>query len=201
MANTSRINGFRPIKYLNGSPYNGAFNIYFIPSGNGTATFVGDLVKLDTTSDPVASGGKAKGIRSVIQGAAAGAVVGAIVGFVVDPTNLNTPQYRTASTGRYVMVADDPNLLFECQEDGDGGQVALASIGLNADFVVGTGSTTTGQSAMALDSSSVNTTATLPLKIMEFTQRVDNEGAAAYAKFVVKLNNHQLGAHTGSAGV
>lgn len=201
MANVVRTNGFRPVKYLNGAPYNGAVTEYFIPSGDSTAVFVGDLVKLDGTSDPAASGGKVKGVRSVIQAAASDAVVGVVVGFAIDPTNLNTPQYRAASTGRYVLIADDPNILFEVQEDADGGTLALASIGLNANFVVGSGSTTTGASGMQLDTSTVNTTATLPLKIMEFSQRQDNEGAVANSKVVVKLNNHQLGSHTGTAGV
>ena len=37
MANTSRPNGFRPVKYLNGTPWNGAFRIYAIPAAEGTA--------------------------------------------------------------------------------------------------------------------------------------------------------------------
>ncbi len=32
MANTSSINGFRPVKHLNGSPYNGQANIYYVAS-------------------------------------------------------------------------------------------------------------------------------------------------------------------------
>lgn len=198
MANTSRVNGLRPIKYLNGAAYNGQFNLYFIPSGNGTATFVGDLVKLDTTGDTVAAGGTARGIRSVVQAAAGNAAVGVVVGFVVDPANLNTPQYRAASTGRYVMVADDPNLLFEIQSNGT---TAVADVGLNADVVVAAGSTTTGTSGMQLDASTQLGTATLVLKIMEITQRVDNDPASASDKVVVKINNHQLGSSTGTAGV
>lgn len=201
MANTNRTNGFKPIKYLNGAPYNGAVTRYFIPSGDATATFIGDLVKLDSTGDTAAAGGKALGVRSVVQGAASGAVIGAIVGFEVDPTALNTPIYRAASTGRYVYVADDPNLLFEVQEDGVGGALAVADVGLNADVVVGSGSTTTGASGMQLDTSTKATNATLPLKIVEFVQRVDNEVGSANAKVLVKINNHQLGSSTGTAGV
>lgn len=201
MANVSRVNGFRPVKYLNGAPWNGQANLYFIPSGDATATFIGDLVTLDSSGDPSGSGGNGYGVRSVVQGVAAGAVVGAIVGFAIDPTNLNTPQYRAASTGRYVYVADDPNLLFEAQEDAVGGALALADIGLNVDFVVGSGSTTTGTSGMQIDTSTKATTATLPLKLVEFSRRQDNEVGSANAKVVVKINNHQNAAATGTAGV
>lgn len=201
MPNVSRINGFRPVKTITGAAWNGQATRYFLPSGDSTNTFVGDLVKLDTTGDTAAAGGKAKGIRTVVQATATGAVVGAIVGLEIDPTNLNTPQYRAGSTGRYVWVADDPNLLYEAQEDAVGGALAVADVGLNVDFIVGTGSTTTGASAMQIDTSTKATTATLPLKIVEFAQREDNEVGSANAKVLVKINNHQLASHTGTAGV
>jgi len=201
MPNVSRINGFRPVKTITGAAWNGQATRYFIPSGNATNTFVGDLVKLDATGDTTAAGGKNKGIRTVTQATATGAVVGVIVGLEIDPTNLNTPQYRTASTGRYVYVADDPNLVFEAQEDAVGGALGVADVGLNVDFIVGTGSTSTGASAMQIDTSTKATTATLPLKIVEFVQRDDNEVDSANAKVLVKINNHQLAASTGTAGV
>lgn len=199
MANTSRINGLRPIKYLNGAEYNGQANVYFLPSGNGTATFVGDPVKADATGDTVAAGGLALGIQSVIQAAAGDAIIGVIVGFAIDPTNLNTPQYRAASVGKYVYVADDPNILFEVTTSN--GTLVVADVGLNASIAVGSGSTTTGASAVTLDVGTKLTTATLALKIMSFTQRPDNDNTAAAAKVVVKINNHQLGSSTGTAGV
>lgn len=194
MPNTSRINGFRPVRYLNGSPWNGAATKYATQASDGTAIFMGDAVKLDGGSDGA-------GIRSVTQATAGAAVIGAVVGIVVDPLLINSPQYRVASTARYLMVADDPNLLFEVQEDAVGGALASASVGLNASLIVGSGSTTTGQSGMQLDTSTAATTATLELKIMEFVQRADNEVASANAKVLVKFNNHQLGSHTGTAGV
>jgi len=199
MANTSRVNGLHPIKYLNGAAYNGAVNIYFIPSGNGTATFVGDPVKADTTGDTVAAGGTALGIQSVIQAAAGDAILGVIQGFVVSPTNLNTPQYRTASTGRYVLVCDDPNVLYEVQTSN--GTLAVADVGLNADIAVAAGSTTTGASGVTLDVGTKLTTAALALKIMGFTQRPDNDNTAANSKVIVKINNDQFGSSTGTAGV
>lgn len=199
MSNVSRVNGLRPLKYLNGAEYNGQANLYFIPSGDGTATFVGDCVTADGTGDTTAAGGKALGVQSVIQAGATTAVIGVIVGFAIDPTNLNTPQYRTASTGRYVYVVDDPNVLFEITTSN--GTLAVADVGLNANIAVGSGSTTTGTSATTLDVGTKLTTATLPLKIIGFVQRPDNDNTAAQSRVLVKLNNHQFGSSTGTAGV
>lgn len=194
MANVSRVNGFRPSRYLNGAPYNGAVTRYFVTAADATAIGIGDLVVLDGGSD-------AKGVRSVTRAAANGVCVGPVVGVAIDPTNLNTPQYRAASTARYVFVCDDPNILMECQEDAVGGALASNSVGLNANFIVAAASTVTGQSGMQLDSNTADTTNTLPLRIVEFIQREDNEVAVANAKVLVGFNTHQFKANTGSTGV
>jgi hypothetical protein len=198
MANVSRVNGLKPYKYLNGAKYNGSVTEYFIPNNNASNVFVGDPVKLSTDGDTAAVGGLAKGVRSVVPAAATDATVGVVVGFKLDPTNLNTPQFRAASAGRYVLVADDPNLLFEVQSNGT---TSVADVGLNASYSIAAGSTTTGSSGVQLDQATVAVTATLPLKIVEFSQRQDNDATSANAKLIVKINNHQLGAGTGTAGV
>lgn len=199
MANTSRVQGARPVKYLNGAAWNGQANLYFIPSGDGTATFIGDFVKMDGTGDPTASGGSAFGVPSCIQAAATNALVGAIVGFLPIQTNLNTSQHRLASTGRYCWVVDDPNVIFEIQASN--GTPAVGDVNNNINIAVAAGSTTTGQSGMTADVGTILTTATLPLRIVGFSQRVDNDNASASAKYLVKINNHQLGSGTGVAGV
>jgi hypothetical protein len=197
MANVSRVSGFRPIRYANGAQYNGMVNTYFIPSGDATATFVGDLVKADATGDTTAAGGKGLGVQSVVQAAAGDTVIGVVVGFAVQPGVLDTPQYRAASTGRYVLVCDDPSVLFEVQTSN--GTLGVADVGLNANFAVAGGSTTTGSSGMTLDVGTAATTSTLPLKIMGFTQRIDNDNTAANSKVIVRINKHQFA--NGVAGV
>jgi hypothetical protein len=207
MANVSRVNGARPTKYLNGSPWNGQANLYFIPSGNGTATFVGDFVKADGTGDPVASGGQALGVPSCIQAAATNAMLGAIVGFIPGAgqvanqsyVNLNSPNYRFGSIGTYCWVVDDPSVLFEIQASN--GTPAVGDVMNNVNIAVAAGSTTTGQSGMTADVATILTTAALPLKIMAFSQRADNDNASAAAKYIVKINNHQYSGGTGTLGV
>jgi hypothetical protein len=195
VANINKVRGFRPVRYLSGANWSGKVSRYV--TDGATALFVGDLVKLTTT-------GTSDGLRTIAQAAASDAVIGVVVGFEPNFADLNAAPYRLASTTRVAMVVDDPNVLFEAQEDGDTDPLEQADIGLNVNFVVGSGSTTTGLSGMQIDSDTHGTSATLPLKLMEVSQRVDNEfpsGGTAYTCWFVKINNHQLGSSTGTAGV
>lgn len=191
MANTSAPRGLVPVRYASGAPYNGACNRYFVPASDGTALFNGDPVIINGTGDT-------NGVPGCII-ATAGAtnrITGVVVGFEPLTTPTTPLGYRAASTACYVLVADDPNLLFEIQEDAVGGALAVTDIGLNADLVAGTGSTYTKQSAWQLDTSTKGTGATLQMRIDSFQQRVDNE-VAANAKVLVRIN---LPTQTGAAG-
>lgn len=192
MANVSRVNGFRPVKHVNGSAWNGQTNLYYVPASDATALFQGDLVKR-------LAGSSADGYRQITKAAVGDPAIGVVVGFVVNPDNLNlTGQYRPASTARYALVADAPDTIFEAQVSGT---VAATLPGKNANHADAGGSTITSQSGETVDASTAATTATLTLKIHDFVQRVDNEVGNASAKVLVQINNHQLGAGTGTAGV
>jgi len=180
MANVDRPNGFSPVKYLNGAPYNGQMRKYYSPTDN---LFVGDLVKLN-------GAGSADGYQAVSRAAAGDVVVGVVVGYDPDPSALDR-KYHVASTSLAVHVADDPNLVLMCQEDAVGGALATASVGLNANAVVAAGDTSSGASNMELDTSSAAVTSTLQLSILGFVQSPDNEVATANAKVLVKVNRHQ----------
>lgn len=199
MANSDSPRGLRLVGKLGGSLQDVSIHEYFIPSSDSTAVFVGDAVKYAGSSD--ASGVAA----SVAQAAASDALLGVVLdvdqikGVAISSQNLSR-KHRPASTAMYVRVCDDPNALYEIQDDSVGGALAAGDVGLNADIIVGSGSTTTGLSAMELDTSTKATTATLPLKIIGLMPRLDNE-VAANAKVLVKINNHQHGSHTGTAGV
>lgn len=193
MANVSRVNGFRPLRYNGGAEWSGQMNLYQIPASDATATFKGDVVRVDGTAS-------LDGFATVKQHAAGVATgfVGVVTGFAVNPLNLNIDgSYRLASTLRYVYVADDPNLLFEVQANGVMGQV---DVGQNIDIVVGAGSTTTGFSGMQIDTATKNTTATLPFKIVGFSSRPDNDIASTNAKWIVAANNHSYKGGTGTIG-
>jgi hypothetical protein len=208
MASVSRINGFRPVKTITGAPYNGQANLYFVPASDSSVIMVGDAVKL--AGDARAATGAPTVTR--VSGAT-DIPVGIVVGIVftgvgdltnVPPvTNLNSPVYRAASTDRYLLVADDPNIVYETQYAGTSVAAATitANVGLNGQFVVTAGSTTSGASGMQLDSSGLATTATLPLKIVGFPNRPDNIPGDTYFSYYVKLNSASMATGTGSAGV
>lgn len=210
MANTSRINGFKPVKHLNGSPYNGQANIYEVPAGETVPVFVGDLVKL---SDSAATS-YYPAVEAVVGASAqiaAGPILGAVVGIInskFDPVagalstgsiSLDTPVYRPASTKQFVLVADNTDLVFEAEADAS---VAAASIGLN----VGVGATAhtnsllTGASPMYVYSTTApDTTSTRPLQILGIVNRPDNE-IGANSKVLVRINVQSYGS-VGVAGV
>jgi hypothetical protein len=117
-------------------------------------------------------------------------------------TDLNTPVYRRASTDRYLLVCDDPNVIYEVEYAGTSvaAGTITANVGLNGQFTTTAGSTTTGASGMQLDSSGLATTATLPLKVVGFPQRPDNIPGDTYFSYWVKLNAATMGS-LGTTGV
>ena len=212
MANTSKINGFRPIKHVTGAPYNGQANIYGVSSGDSTALFVGDVVKL-------AADGNAAGIQYVTAHAAGTAgtgqpALGVVVGIIntkLDPVDgrmsagsisLDTPVYRPGSVEQYVLVADAPDLIYEVEATAAGSaySFAVADVGQNANIFAGSGSTTTGNSAHSLNMSDKGTAATLPFKIVGVSKKIDNEVTGNYTKVLVQINNHQYKS-VGTVGV
>lgn len=212
MPNVSRISGFRPVKHTTGAPYSGQANMYFVPSTDATALFVGDPVNL-------AGDASVGGIATITKATATGQVLGVVVGFVpakLDPvtgamtagsTTLDTPQFRAASTNAYVMVADSDDLLYEV-EQATGANASYtylsADVGLNVGFSTVAGNTSTGTSGATADMATKAATATLPFKIVGAVQRVDNEtvsGTSTAVKLLVKLNQATFGGGTGATGV
>jgi hypothetical protein len=145
MANTNAPFGLRPVRYLNGAPWNGQVSRYLIPATDGTAYYIGDPVTL--AGDAGASGSYVNGVYTggmptVSIGIAGATCIGAIVGFEVNPSGLDAdlpPGERRARGPR----GDDPMIVFHMQEINSGTAWTSAEIGLNANFVAATGSTVT----------------------------------------------------------
>lgn len=196
MANVSRINGFRPRRHINGSPWNGQTKMFYIPASDGTAVFRGDVVVgvgTAGTAGKVVAGQNVEGVAIctvATTGTTGQNIVGVVTDFLVDPTNLSL-KYRVASTDRIALVCVDPTVVYECQEDGVSANLAEANILDLVAFTTTAGSTVTGNSAMALDSDNAGTTVTLPFKILGLVKRIDNAFGLAstdLAKFEVMLN-------------
>jgi len=167
--------------------------------------------------DPVKLAGDARaasGVPTVTRVSSATDIpVGVVVGILftgvgdainIPPVNdLNTPVYRRASTGRYVLVADDPNLIYEVQFAGTSQTAATitSNVGLNGQFLINAGNTSSGASGVQLDSAGLATTNTLPLKIVGFPNRPDNIPGDTYFSYYVKLNSSTMSTGLGSTGV
>lgn len=202
MSSVSRINGFRPVKTVSGAPYTGKAQLYFVPASDSTSVImVGDAVAL--AGDARAASGAPTVVRLT---SATQIPVGVVVGILftgvgneitnVPPvSNLNTPIYRAASTDRYLLVADDPQLVYEVQYAGTSVAAATitANVGLNGQFLINAGNTSSGASGMQLDSAGLATTSTLPLKIVGFPSRPDNVPGDVYFSYYVTLNSSTLG--------
>ena len=164
--------GLTPVRYKSGAPYNGAANLYSVAAGETNNIFIGDPVLISGTGD-------AAGIPGVVRAAAGDRMTGVVVGFgqfdgaSAGSTTAINRGYRTAATADYLLVADDPALLFAVEEDAVGGALATTDIGNNADLVGGTGSTVTRRSGYMLDSSTKATT-TAQVRIWGFDQTIGN---------------------------
>ena len=199
MANVNRPGGLKPVSYLNGAPYSGQARLYSVPV-NSAALYIGDPVTLSGSAD-------VNGLAGIAIGVAGSAVMGVVVGFVVSPPGVSLVAVNidltvrsiqaSATVVQYALVADDPNLIFEIQ-DGQTVATALVDIGRNTNFLIAAGATTYSDSGTVTAATLTDST-TANLKLMGFTQRVDNTPAAAYAKLLVKINNHAYSAGTGTA--
>jgi len=195
MANIDAAFGLRPIAKVGSAPGGTTGTTkYSIGDNQSTAIFTGDPVKYKSDG--------------TIEVATAGdASCGVFMGcFYTDPTT-SKPTYKnyfpaSLSPGDAIaFVADDPDQLFIAQQDSDSSNIVAADLNLNADLVFGSGSTSTGISGVEIDSSSKNTTATLQVRLVDFYDIPSNDATANNSVLVVKINNHQLGSHTGTAGV
>lgn len=197
MANTDRPFGLRPVSHLDGSPWMGTVNMYLCPSTDGSAIYVGDAVKSGGTAGAagvVVNGIDVEGMPTITVAAAGDTLRGVVVGFLPKQSDL-TVLHREASTNRIALVVDAPDVVFEVQEDSVGGDIAATAVGNNADFAYTAGSSTTGQSALELDSSGVGT-ATAQLRILGLQKKPDN-AIGTNAKWLVVINEHELKSTTG----
>ena len=185
MATTATPNGAEPVNTRSASgSYSGKVRHMKIANNYGTAIFYGDFVK------PVAAGGV-----ELDAGTATLTPIGIFVGCsYTDPTSkqLTFSQFYPASTAAddiSAYVVDDPDLVFKIQADAT---LAQTTMFLNAGAVQTAGSIDFGRSKNALDASTAATTATLPLRIVEF---VDGPTSSVGDAFTDVLCIYNAGDH------
>ena len=203
MANANRPSGFSPVGYLNGTPWNGQARLYNIVAGYSTALYIGDPVVSSGTAD-------VNGVPGINIGAGNGPLRGMIVGLgkypnlMANPSNLDIT-YRPASDAAtwYAMVVDDPNVVFQIQEESNGTALAAVDIGMNTLSVTGTGNGfVSGWQLRSATGAVPAVTATLQLRLLGLAQRPAGTNVfGAYAKWLVQINVHELAHGTGAVGI
>lgn len=187
---TNAPQGLNPVRYRDGSPWNGATNQYSITSGYNTSVFTNDPVA--TLSDgTIGIGVAGSPCRGIFQGCK-----------FMTPLNTFTfspywPANQTVATGTtpIAMIADTPNLVFSVQETDASGNagtpLALADRNLNINFRIGSGVTASGMSTTSINNASENTTPTLNLKILDLDPTPGNV-VGAYANWLCSWNNQDF---------
>ena len=194
MANKDKAFGLEPIRNGQGSPWAAEMaQPYYIAASYGTALYIGDPVIVTGDQNQTEMDGNPAGTLQCVEiaTAAGGAYCsGVIVGFAPDWTNLSLPYWvASTATARVVYVCDDPETIFKIQEDSVGGALSYTSGSNNADFVAGTGSAYTNLSGWELDSSTIDTTNTLQMRVLRLHPSPDN-ALGTNAVWEVKINLH-----------
>ena len=140
---------------------------------------------------PYASdGAEIQYINDVMSAAADGNVdVAAAADIVILGSNLayHAASAATATSADPVLISDHPAQLYEAQEDGASTTSSQAELFQGFNHLATTGSTVTFISAHEIDISS-GSTSTEGFVGLGFVPRMDNDGTAANADWVVQLN-------------
>ena len=188
--------GLKPINLVGGLPFAGATRQIPIGNAYNTSIFNGDVVQLNSSGNVIIT--TLQNNASPVNG-----VIGVFLG--CSYTNPATKQkvfsqYYPASTAAddiLAYISDDPNALYKVVNvasnvaDSTSGGLLPAylsranSFGTNAELVLNTGSTTTGNSRMGVFINNVTTS--LPFRVIDVvTDSVNSSGN--FVEFVVKFN-------------
>ena len=190
MATTAAPYGLRPINLIGGQVFAGSTRQLPIASGQTTNIFFGDIVAIDATNGTIV---KVTNVGSAADQFPAG-VVGVFLGCTyTDPTlkyKLNSQYWPSGTVASDAMayICDDPDTLFQIQANGS---VAQTSLGANFPVIQTAGSTTTGDSKIALNASGGNTTSTIAFRLVDFVNGPFSTVGDAYTDCIVKFNHGQ----------
>lgn len=187
--------GLRPVNLIGGQVYAGSTRLMAINTGETTAIFFGDAVKLADgyiTRDPADS---------------AMTPVGVFMGCTYTDPSTNQKVFKQYYPGAVTAsdikayVVDDYDALFKVAVVSSGttmSGVTQAAVGFNAALVDNTGSTISGDSKVAI-SATTATTNTLPVRIVDVVPDTAN-AAGSYTEVIVKWNfgMHQYQSATGA---
>lgn len=187
---SATANPYGMIAVLNyGAGYNTqGFETYFIIDGYGTSIFKGDVVKLATDGTVQKDVGTTTLTPlGVLEGVSfTDPSLGYFNNQQAWPASTTTGQPTTSQGYPRAKVVSFPQAVYQIQANGP---VAIADIGANAAIVQTAGSLTAGAvSRNALNASSINTTPTLPLRIVGIVESPTNAPGDAFTDVLVVFN-------------
>jgi hypothetical protein len=181
MPNTAAPYGFRPVAQVGGGPFSGATREFPMTVNHATAIYRGDLVN-------IASGAPIPSTATPTTTLSTSTPVGVMAGCTFTHPGTKTMTWSPylpagAITAGYtdvkLLVYDDPNALFQIQSSG---ACTRAAVGKNAQIANFGGSATTGNSTVHLLHSSIATTSTFAIRIVDVI-----DPAASYPDVIVKF--------------
>ena len=182
--------GLQPINLVGGQVYAGQVRQIPIASGSSTDIFYGDIVALDTNGQLV----------KVTTTDSATNAVGVFLGCSYTNPATQQPLFYQCYNGPVTasdikaFVQDDPDQLYKVavvSATTTISGVTRAAVGQNAALVQNTGSTTTGDSKVAV-LATTGTATTLPLRIIDVVPETTN-ASGSYTEVIVKFG---IGVHT-----
>ena len=177
--------GLKPVNLIGGQVFAGATRQIPIASGYNTSIYNGDVVK--RVSD---------GTLEIDTGTTTATPVGVFLGCsYTDPVlkyKLFSQYYpaNTSASDIMAFVADDPDQLFKVALVSGTTVIATlgrTAVGSNLALVQNTGSSVTGDSAVAALTTSIATTASLPLRVIDVVPDTAT-GSDAFVEVIVKWN-------------
>ena len=189
--------GLKPVNLVGGLPFAGATRQIAIGNNYATAMYNGDVVQLNSSGNV---------IITTLQNQASNSVAGVIGVFLgCAYTNPSTKQKlfaqyypgSIAADDIVAYVSDDPNALYRVvnvtsnvADSSTGGLLPAYksranTFGANAELVLNTGSSTTGNGRMGIFVNNVTTS--LPLRVVDVVPDTANS-SGNFVEFIVKFN-------------
>lgn len=200
MANDDQINaigGLRPVLRPYGQIQMTAYQL--ITDGTaGKGIFIGQPMDMEANSGGTVDSAVIGDNKQIL-----GPVLGFIdinkAGVPAGLDSLTQQGFLPTNKDAFCLIADDPQQLFQIQEDTGGTSLILGNIGNHATFTVRTnsGSTDTGASWAELDRSDIAADTGGSLVVMGLVDRMNSDGSANtfgnFAKLLVRIVHHRAG--------
>ena len=191
MANINAPFGFSAYIYGTSGGNNQQQRVYYIPSTDTSAYYVGDVVY-------TVDGGDAQGTPAITKCASGDTPRGTVTGVLV--SNPNNPSIQgvnldltvtsvpaSKAQAYYVFVNDDPDQAYIIQ--GDSTTFATTDLNKNASYTVAAPSQANQVSATVLTGTTTSSTA--PLKILGI-EPISTNSLGPYTRFIVLFNEIEL---------